>query len=423
MSSHPSPRSSTSLTSLTSSCLGLATALTLVTACSTVSGETDDLVDAGTPGKEDSVDDGGETGDCPLNPGTEPQKQALFTDPANKPDLTIEDEFRRLVRSAVPGSTIRISIYAFSRNTIADEVIAAGARGVDVKLVLDGLNRFENSAGEIVPFGAVQKMRDALGVANVVICSDDEEIVALEGGCLSSGINHNKFAVFSELCDGSKNVVFQSSSNFSASQNDVQQNAVIMRDDPGLYDGYLAYWIAEAAKVKIPNYFQEVDGAGTRAWFFPRQRTGTATQEPSTDVIQGILDNVDCVGGTRVRVAMAFFNDSRDYLVDSLARLKGAGCDVKILSSTDITSDGVKAKIRSAFTTDEARFPEHLHSKYLFVDGGYVNTQRKLVWTGSHNWVYGSIRLNEETILRVDDATVFAGFDENWKTIWATSTP
>ncbi len=351
--------------------MGLAT-LTLVVGCSGLSRTTDDGADAGPSGKHDGFDDGGDARACPFTAVAEPQKKALFTDPAHKPDLTIEDEFRRLLRAAVPGSSVRISIYAFSRNNVADEVIAAGKRGVDIRLVLDGLNRFESPAGSgvFLPFAAVQKMRDALGDDKVVICSDDEAPVKLEGGCLSSGINHNKFAVFSELCDGARNVVFQSSSNFSASQNDVQQNAVIVRDYPGLYDGYLGYWTAEAAKIEIPNYFREVDGAGTRAWFFPRQRIGAATQEPSTDVIQGILDNMSCIGGTRVRVAMAFWNDSRDYLVDALARLKTAGCDVRILSSTSITSDGVKAKLRAAFSTDEARFPPHLHSKYLFVDGG-----------------------------------------------------
>lgn len=143
--------------------------------------------------------------------------------------------------------------------------------------------------------------------------------------------------------------------------------------------------------------------------------------EPAPDTVQGILDNVRCEGGTRVRVAMAFWNDSRDYLVDSLARLRDAGCDVKIAANTNITSDGVKAKLASAFTADEARLLPHIHSKYLFVDGGYVNSQRKLVWTGSHNWVFGAIRTNEETILRVDDAAIFAAFDANWNAIWATT--
>ena len=375
---------------------------------------------------DDKADDGelgDDTGVCPF--AGEPRLKAVFSTPANKPDLTIENEFRRLVRAAVPGSQVRISIYAFSRYGVADEVIAAGKRGVDVRVVVDGLNRFESPAGSgvYVPFTALQKIRAALGEDSVVICSDDEVPVKLKGGCLSSGINHNKFAVFSQLCDGSRHVVFQSSANFSRSMNDVHNNAVIVRDDPALFAGYLDYWTAEAAKVRIPDYFRQIDGQRTRAWFFPRPRTGSDLREPETDTVQGILDNVSCAGGTRVRVAMAFWNDSRDYLVDALAQLRDEGCDVRILTNTNITSDGVKAKLASAFSTDEARLLPHIHSKYLFVDGMYVNTKRKLVWTGSHNWVYGAIRTNEEAILRVDDPAVFAAFDADWNGMWATSTP
>lgn len=381
----------------------------------------DDVDDGG--GKGDGGDSGDESGVCPFTPGAEPQKQAVFTTPGSAPDLTIENAFRDLVRAAVPGSTVRFSIYAFSRYGVADTVIAAGKRGVDIRVVVDGLNRLAtpDASGVYPPFGALQKIRTALGDDAVVICSDDEAPVKLKGGCLSSGINHNKFAVFSELCDGSKHVVWQASHNFSASQNEVHNNAVIIRDDQALYDGYLAYWNAEAAKVPQPNYFRQIDGSRTRAWFFPRPREGTSLREPSTDTVQGILDNVRCTPGTRVRVAMAFWNDSRDYLVDSLARLRDDGCDVKILSSVNITSDGVKAKLAANFSTSEARLAPHIHSKYLFVDGGYVNAQRKLVWTGSHNWVFGAIRTNEETILRVDDLGVFAAFDANWNGIWATT--
>ena len=372
-------------------------------------------------GKADDHDPlGADTGVCPF--GREPRLGAVFTTPANKPDLSIENEFRRLVRAAVPGSQIRISIYAFSRFSVADEVVAAGKRGVDVRVVVDGLNRSESPAGSgtYVPFAALQRIRASLGEESVVICSDDEVPVKLEGGCLSSGINHNKFAVFSELCDGSRDVVFQSSANFSSSMNDVHNNAVIVRDDPGLYEGYLAYWNAEAAKVRIPDYFRQIDGHDTRAFFFPRPRTGNALREPETDTVQGILDNLSCTGGTRVRVAMAFWNDSRDYLVDELARLRDAGCDVRIAANPNITSDGVKAKLASAFTTDEARLVPHIHSKYLYVDGTYAGAPRKLVWTGSHNWVFGAIRTNEEAILRVDDPAVFAAFDADWNGIWAT---
>jgi phosphatidylserine/phosphatidylglycerophosphate/cardiolipin synthase-like enzyme len=294
---------------------------------------------------------------------------------------------------------------------------------VDIRVVVDGLNRFESpkGSGNYVPFSALQDIRTALGDDAVVICSEDEvPPVHLRGGCLSSGINHNKFAVFSELCDGSHDVVYQSSSNFSAQQNSAHQNAVILRDDPLLYGAYLQYWNDEAAKLPIPNYDR---GLSSRAFFFPRQRTGVSVREPDTDTVNTILDNVSCASGTRVRVAMAYWNDSRDYLVDKLREMRDAGCDVRVISNVEITSDGVKAKLASAFSTGELRLLPRVHDKYFFIDGTYLGTQRKLVWTGSHNWDFGALRTNEEAILRVEDPEVFAAFDANWDRVWATGDP
>jgi phosphatidylserine/phosphatidylglycerophosphate/cardiolipin synthase-like enzyme len=403
--------------------LAVAVVLTLA-AC----GQEDLPLDDEEPTAEDDgkADDGGDelgpNEGCPFTTPT-PRKQAVFAVPAGVPDLTVENEFRRLLRAAVPGSTVRISIYGFSRHIVASEVIAAGQRGVDIRVVVDGLNRFEQPKGSgiYVPFSALQEIRTALGDDAVVICSDDEvPPVHLKGGCLSSGINHNKFAVFSELCDGSHDVVYQSSSNFSAQQNEAQQNAVILRDDQILHDAYLQYWNDEAAKIPIPNYYREIN---SRAFFFPRPRTGTNLREPSTDTVQSILDNVSCTNGTRIRVAMAYWNDSRDYLVDTLRALRDAGCDVRILGNIEITSDGVKTKLAASFSPSEFQLLPHIHHKYFFVDGTYLSTQRKLVWTGSHNWDFGAIRTNDEAILRVEDPQVFAAFDANWDRMWATGNP
>ena len=395
-----------------------------VAACAphTAPPDTTDADDEEVVSEDDGTSDDGDALDgdgCPFT-SAQSRKQAFFAFPEGAPDLTVETEFRKLVRAAVPGSTVRISVYGFSRHNVASEVIAAGQRGVDIRVVVDGLNRFESpkGSGNYVPFSALQEIRTALGDDAVVICSEDEvPPVHLKGGCLSSGINHNKFAVFSELCDGSHDVVYQSSSNFSAQQNSAHQNAVIIREDPALYGAYLQYWNDEASKVPMPNYYRELS---SRAFLFPRPRDGLGLREPATDTVKTILDNVSCTGGTRVRVAMAYWNNSRDYLVDKLRDMRDAGCDVRVISNIEITSDGVKAKLADAFSTAEARLLPRVHDKYFFIDGKYQGTSRKLVWTGSHNWDYGALRTNDEAILRVEDPDVFAAFDANWDRMWAT---
>jgi hypothetical protein len=100
-----------------------------------------------------------------------------------------------------------------------------------------------------------------------------------------------------------------------------------------LYGAYLEFWNDEAARLPIPNYYCEL---ASRAFFFPRPRTGSNLREPATDTVKAILDNVSCAGGTRVRVAMAYWNDSRDYLVDKLRDLRDAGCDVRVISNVEM---------------------------------------------------------------------------------------
>jgi phosphatidylserine/phosphatidylglycerophosphate/cardiolipin synthase-like enzyme len=80
----------------------------------------------------------------------------------------------------------------------------------------------------------------------------------------------------------------------------------------------------------------------------------------------------------------------------------------------------VKAKLASAFSPNEARLLPRVHDKYFFVDGTYLGAQRKLVWTGSHNWDFGALRTNDEAILRVEASDVFAAFDANWNRVWGT---
>jgi len=72
----------------------------------------------------------------------------------------------------------------------------------------------------------------------------------------------------------------------------------------------------------------------------------------------------------------------------------------------------------------EAPTGESVHSKYLLIDGMYNGApDRKIVWTGSHNYSDNALRDNDETLLKVDDATVFDAFLENWLKLKSAATP
>ena len=58
------------------------------------------------------------------------------------------------------------------------------------------------------------------------------------------------------------------------------------------------------------------------------------------------------------------------------------------------------------------------HSKYLQIEGNYFGkADRKITWVGSHNLSYNSLRQADETILQLEDGTVFDAFRTNFRNV------
>ena len=340
-----------------------------------------------------------------------PDLSAIFTVPKGdgKDDTTIEDALVGLVGKAAPGSSVRVAIFNWSRKNVAQAFVDAKKRGVDVKVVLDG------DENPIEPGNAIAILMSGLGKDNVTMCTRGK------GSCIGDNINHNKFFLFSALTDGSKNVVVQSSQNFTKAQLGEHNNAVIVRNDAKLYAGYLSYFQDLRDRKLNLAYDRELLGnKHVRTYVFPRVN----------DTVASVLDNVRCKKGeSRIRVAMAFFTEERAEVAQRLVDLQKRGCDVGVAMRK--AGDGpVDASIIQRLKkggVDVGLYPSengnNIHSKYLLVDSPYEGangvSRRKLVFTGSHNYTGTALHHNDETLARVDDPAVFAAFAANWKTIKA----
>lgn len=327
-------------------------------------------------------------------------------------DPTLENAMLDLLTKAAPGSSVRVAIYGWNRVNVAQAFVDASKRGVDVRIVLDtGVNK--DAAGNAN--GAVQLLAAGLPAGALTLCARGD------GSCIGDNINHNKFLLFSQLTDGSHHVVVQSSANFTKSQLGEHNNAVIIRNDKKLYDGYASYFGDLVVHRLNLDYNRTLEGTHVRTYVFPRA---------AGDTVVNILDNVRCQKGvSTVRVAMAFFTESRKDVAEQLVRLQRKGCDVRIAMRK--AGDGpVDASIIDRFVRagiDIGLYPSetgnNIHSKYLLVDSPYEGTggvtRRALVFTGSHNLTGTALRHNDETLARVDDPAVFAAFASNWTTIRA----
>ncbi len=355
--------------------------------------------DAGPP---DPAMDGGAR--PPPVTATPPRYTVVFSrrDASDANDTAVEDAMVGVIRHAAPGSRLRVAMYSFTRYRPAAELINAYRRGVDVRLVLDGHVR--SMAGTEAP-----RLIAALGRDRVTLCGPPGT------SCEGTGIMHDKFITASALDDGSRNVVVVASHNLTGSQLHLHNNAVVVRNDVGLFRAYERTFDDMSRDVTATNYYRIEDGEQrTRAYFFPRTDGG--------DTVASVLENVRCDRTSRVRVAMAFFTNRRLEVAQALASLRRDGCSVWVVVGDGSIPPGraVLSTLRSAGVRVTLYPPRTrgwgLHSKYLLIDAPYAGSagHQHLVFTGSHNWTGGALTDNDENMLRVEDGAVFNAFLSDW---------
>ncbi|QGZ49303.1 hypothetical protein GPZ77_13785 [Streptomyces sp. QHH-9511] len=135
----------------------------------------------------------------------------------------------------------------------------------------------------------------------------------------------------------------------------------------------------------------------------------------------------------RIRVSMTAF--ARPYLADKLVQLDAQGCYVEVAMTYD-TANGLArsslekllAKTTNAYGGVITKYycgkdATWIHDKYLLIEGNYYNTpDRKILWTGSHNWTTNSLRQSDETMLQLEDSALHDAYVANFNKPRAATT-
>ena len=155
------------------------------------------------------------------------------TDPNGAKDTAIVSEIVRQVDATGAGDTIRAAVYQWTLDApvapLADAMIAARKRGVDVRAVLG--TRSDRPAANDPAIGKLK----AAGVT-VRQCS---------GSCLPNALGtrkgpmHNRFFLIEQ---GGAPTVLVTSFNFTWSQTTQAHNLLGVHGDRGLFDFYTSYW-------------------------------------------------------------------------------------------------------------------------------------------------------------------------------------
>ncbi|UYQ65124.1 phospholipase D-like domain-containing protein [Streptomyces peucetius] len=368
---------------------------------------------------------------------------ATFNDPSGTAGQqnAIKNQLLALINGAAPGSQIHGSVYLFTDNDIRAALVSAaeGPKQVAVKLILDGdtVTDPDPQLGGGTEYFA---LADALGTYDPSSTDDGSWVLACPKvrGCVGNrrlnanddgAINHNKFFLFSQVGE-ERNIVFQTSANLTRSQLErYYNNAVTVPDaGSGLYAEYLRYWEDLRAHGSqgegTEHYYITKQSGRYKTYFFPRRESDGSmyATDPRTDTIVSLLGNVQCgQGPTSIRVGMYAF--TRPQVADKLVDLATAGCTVRLVHNGESGSLGrevgsvISGKLSSIHKCDGSIDGRviGIHSKYMLIEGTYLSSpDRKIVFTGSHNYTFPNLRSHDETLLKIDDSELYEAYRKNF---------
>ncbi|MGW2838730.1 phospholipase D-like domain-containing protein [Streptomyces sp. NPDC001493] len=375
----------------------------------------------------------------------------------------------RLINGALPGSTIRISMYAFGSGWTADRLVEAHHRGVNVQVLVDDDTISEAWMGQsgktvrdklVSAFAETPPAGTTYGTSWFRVCEYNKPCLADSS---IGGVNHNKFFLFSRTTGSGSpttgvpvdNVVVQSSGNLTGQDlSSLWNDAMTVVDNQALYTGYTAYFDrlaqAQADKSRVKDYPVDVEAGVAKAYFFPRA---------STDVVVNILNTVGtgvdgvapkngeypgCSGNSaghgtadgRTVIRIANGQISRPAVAQKLWEMADDGCYIDVVYGklADYAAEGDHRETAYWLTrsTELGKISLHRldnqglsapeaadgttggtgttsHTKYMVIDGSYkAKKDQRIVFTGSHTFTGMALTDNDETLLKYEDKSADA---------------
>jgi hypothetical protein len=351
--------------------------------------------------------------------------EAIFNNPAENGDRdhSIETRLLQLVDGAPAGSEIHFSVYSWTRPAVAEALKVAQARGVKVRIAIDG-------GADDDPANTAMPILKSAGLTQLVFCGTG----GLSTGCIAHdgsphSINHDKLWMFSET-EGKKDVVVVGSHNLTTSQGNMFNNALLTHGDADLYGFYLGHVKKMLAQKRDNDYFNDggyhkSPDSSVTSYLSPRADSkGGTSEEFATDTWAQLLKYITKYeAGCALDVAQANIADSRTSVVTELARIAKLGCKVRIVYGT-IGTDAL-ATLKGKANVTLKRYSSTVngreitvHSKYMLYTGHYNETaHRSIVFTGSHNVSGAALRDNDEILIKVENPAISTAYEDNFTTI------
>ncbi len=323
----------------------------------------------------------------------------------------------RTVNSAPAGSTIRMAVFSFGDGQTADALLAAHARGVNVKLVFAGENVYP----------AMARLRNAIGTDT----AKPSFVVICQNSCRGEkGQMHAKYFSFSEA-GSARWITMVGSVNLTQFNAQDQWNDLYTRVDDRAYFRAYGRWFGQLKDDEpVAKQYLHKTTATTDIRMTPVDLStvpdpvAEALSRIRCQVTMGELDpespTPDEVVPTEVYVNNHAWNEERGKtLARQVVDLRSQGCDVKVFYGT-----GLGAAVRSILENNGVvlRKGEHdgirTHQKVMIVDGAYgddLDTVR--AWTGSQNWSDRAAN-RDDLIVQINDEAEAQRYVDRFLWMW-----
>ncbi|MEV4252130.1 phospholipase D-like domain-containing protein [Spirillospora sp. NPDC049652] len=370
---------------------------------------------------------------------------AKFTEDNN---TEISAHAKALIDAAPRGAQIRLPLYYFSQSKIVDALKKARARGVKVRIVINGseigMEHYEALTAAFEPRPGAAKIKLDVRTCGERVKDATGGFPKQSGryisdrGCAANrkvGSNysrmHNKFMTIDKVeVSGrgvARNVVYVASANLHEW---TSYESVITVQDAGLYRFYSRYFddmyrLATSHR-RLDDYGSSHEykpsGGKYQVYTFPRKEaTGKAFSSASNDPVVADLKAAKCSTKTTNDVInVANVRIARIPVADALIAAGKRGCTVRVLTGDISYTDGSSERIYeavnklaySSYIDGGVRFcgPVNniawMHEKFMQIGQG----RSAGLYVGSHNLTPQALRQQDENILRLRNPRLYAAY-------------
>lgn len=314
-----------------------------------------------------------------------------FTDPLTLNDennLTgsIEEKLIALINSAQ--SSIHIASFEFNLPRVADALINAKARGVDVRWVTDNENGLDIDS---------QPNR---GQFTRLIQSGIE--VKDDAG--RSALMHNKFWIFD------KQITWTGSTNITVNGIYKQNNNVIVIHSPEIALIYEREWeelwtaqLGPRAPSTISNQWAILNGNAIQVLFSPEDKA--------------LINLIALVNDAQVSIRFLAFSFTDYPLAQKMIERAQAGVDVKGVFET-FGSTSPRSELKTLWCANLPNLHVRQDGNGSFLHHKVVIIDNSIVFTGSFNFSSNADDNNEENAIIIDNSEIanlyMQEFEKNW---------